>query len=98
MQRFLDSLEKAATTAAKHMQRDLRRAALKDGWDSDVVKNTFVEYDGEGYKVRVSTNHANQAFIHEFGSPSVRPNATIRKFDKPNNALAALSKGMKGKH
>ena len=94
MKSFIDSLDKAAKDAATHMQRDLRRLAAKHGWDSDVIKNTFVEYDGESYKVKVPGSHADQAFIHEFGSPSVRPTSTIRKYDNSKGFQKAFSKSM----
>lgn len=94
MKAFLESLEKASKDAARHMQRDLRRQAKARGWSSDVVKNTFVEYDGESYKVKVPSSHADQAFIHEFGSTSSRPTASIRKYDNAHSAEKALSKSM----
>ena len=94
MKSFIDSLDKASKDAAKYMQRDLRRQARAHGWSSDVVKNTFVEYDGESYKVKVPGSHADQAFIHEFGSPGNRPTAAIRKYDNSNGAEKALYKSM----
>lgn len=94
MKRFIEALDRASKDAATHMQRDLRRQARAHGWSSDVVKNTFVEYDGESYKVRVPGSHADQAFVHEFGSPSSRPTAVIRKYDSTNGAERALSKSM----
>lgn len=94
MKSFIDSLDKASKDAARHMQRDLRRQARAHGWNSDVIKNTFVEYDGETYKVKVPGSHADQAFVHEFGSPESRPTATIRKYDNSNGAERALYKSM----
>lgn len=94
MKQFLESLDKASKDAARHMQRDLRRQARAHGWESDVVKNTFVEYDGESYKVKVPSSHADQAFVHEFGAPSSRPTAAIRRYDSSDNAEKALSKSM----
>lgn len=94
MKSFIDSLDKASKDAARHMQRDLRRQARAHGWNSDVVKKTFVEYDGETYKVKVPSSHADQAFVHEFGRPGTSPSATIRKFDKSASAKKAFFKSM----
>jgi hypothetical protein len=94
MKRFIDALEKASSDAALHMQRDLRRQARDHGWSSDVIKNTFVEYDGESYKVKVPSSHADQAFIHEFGSPTSRPTAAIRKYENSKGFQKAFSKSM----
>jgi len=86
----LNVYEKAAHDTAAFMTADLRQRALSSGWHSDVVNNMHVEFGDDGFQVRIPDEHAERAWIHEYGSEKSRPTAVIRKFANDD----ASSKGM----
>lgn len=81
MKRILEVKDKAAADTARFMQREIRRSAKEHGWDPSVVKNTFVKYEDNAFKVHVTPEYADKAFVHEFGDENNQPTAVIRKYN-----------------
>jgi hypothetical protein len=62
------------------MTADLRQRALSSGWHPDVVENMHVQFGDEGFKVNIHEDHAEKAWIHEYGNETSRPTALLRKY------------------
>ena len=95
MKHILDAAKKAAGDTAHFIQRDIRRSALEHGWDPEVVKNTHVKWENNKFEVHVAPEHADKAFVHEYGSEDAPPTAVLRKYsNQPQAAGNAFLKSM----
>jgi hypothetical protein len=62
------------------LTQQLRDSASKNGWHPEIVNGLRVAHDGEKYSVVVNPEHADRAFVHEYGDETNKPTAVIRKF------------------
>lgn len=86
MKHILEAAKKAAGDTAHFIQRDIRRSALEHGWDPEVVKNTHVKWEDNKFAVHVAPEHADKAFVHEYGNETNQPTAVIRKYNNHSSA------------
>ena len=91
MKKLLEASHKAKQDTAAYMTAQLRRQALHNGWDADVVSTLHVTHADGKFAAQVHPDHADRAFVHEYGNETVRPTATIRKFmNDPENVNSAF--------
>jgi len=97
VKRLADSARKIANQTSLLMTSDLRQSAMDNGWGAEVASNTHVMYDGKSYLIDVRSDLESQAMDLEYGTPSTRPTAAIRKYsnntqDAENAFVTALEK------
>jgi hypothetical protein len=80
VKKLLEAADKAKQDTARYMTAQLRRQALHHGWDADVVSTLHVSHADGKFSAQVHPDHADRAFVHEYGNEHVRPTAVIRKF------------------
>ena len=80
MKKLLEASQKAEQDTATYMTAQLRRQALHSGWDADVANTLHVSQVDGKFVAKVHPNHTDRAFVHEYGTETIRPTATIRKF------------------
>jgi predicted dithiol-disulfide oxidoreductase (DUF899 family) len=92
---LLSAIDKAIVETANYTTHALRASAVKNGWDSDVVSSLHVDHN-DGFKVKFADEHADRAYIHEYGNPSKRPTAVIRKYNNHHpDAIAVFKASIK---
>ena len=96
-----DSLAKATQDTTRFMSAHLRIEARKSGWPDDVVSHLFVRHEDGEFTVHSHESHRNQVLDLEYGTPSQRPTAAIRRFGNRTAAserflLSRTSKYLKG--
>jgi len=84
-----DSLAKATVDTTRFMSAHLRIEARKSGWPDDVVRHLSVHHNDGEFTVHSHDDHRNTVMDLEYGTPSQRPTAAIRRF---NNRTAASEK------
>jgi hypothetical protein len=87
VKKLLQATQKAAHTTAQFMTQQLRHSAMQHGWDSDVVNHMHVIHENGSFKTHVDPEYAERAWVHEYGTETVRPTAVIRKYS--NNSKIA---------
>ena len=87
LNRLRQATQNAVKRTAADMTAQLRQSALKNGWDKDVVANMHVEHDGSKFNVHIHPDYNARAFVHEYGSETVRPTAVIRKFSNDTKSI-----------
>jgi hypothetical protein len=97
----LDAIIKAQEDMAKTMSDELRAAAIKDGWEPKVAKEISIKYHQGAFKYDLGDKHADSAFMHEFGSETAPPKATIRKYmnnvkGPASAAIRTINSSLKG--
>jgi hypothetical protein len=80
VKKLLEASQKAKQDTARYMTGQLRKQALHNGWDADVVSTLHVTHADGKFSAQVHPDHADRAFVHEYGNERVRPTAVIRKF------------------
>lgn len=80
MKQFSNAIAKARQDAARYLTGQARLHALQHGWDSDVVRNIHVINEGSKWTAQVTGEHADRAFVHEYGDQDTRPTAALHKF------------------
>ena len=76
---------KAALTRASHetsrlMSSHLRSEAHASGWPKEVTRRMKVTYGKDGFQAHVHDSHKAVADDLEYGTPSTRPTAAVRRF------------------
>lgn len=90
---FSKAAEKAKRELSKAMDRQLKKNALKDGWDPEVAMGLTVSYDNGVFSTSHEPAHSDQVFTMEYGMPTSSPKATIRKLQSDSeSALDAYAK------
>lgn len=80
MKKLLEATQKAKQDTAQYMTAQLRQHAIQNGWDADVANTLQVAHENGKFVAKVHPDYADRAFVHEYGTETVRPTATIRKF------------------
>ena len=79
MKKLADSVRKAAYEASSLLTSNVQSMAAQSNWDEDVTNSTQVMFDGSGYQVAVNSDLKSRAMDLEYGTPSRRPTAVLRK-------------------
>ena len=61
MKQILDSFDKAASVTARRLTADIRRTAVRKGWDKEVADNLAVKYDGGKFDVDIPEYYCEAA-------------------------------------
>lgn len=80
MEEIFSAINAAAEDAANYMTVDLRNRAHAAGWDHDVAEALHVQYADGKFSTHVSSEYADRAHLHEYGSEHIRPTGVMRKF------------------
>lgn len=80
METLTDAAKKAAVSAGLYMTADVRHSAMQHGWDSNVVANTHIMYDGSAYQLSVHEDFESQAMDLEYGTQHTGPTGVLRKY------------------
>jgi hypothetical protein len=80
VKKLADAARKAAHKTSLLMTSDIRQSAVESGWSNELASNTHVMYDGTSYHVEVRDDLSSQAMDLEYGTPSTRPTAVVRKY------------------
>ena len=75
-----DSLSKATQDTTRFMSAHLRIEARKSGWPADVVRHLSVRHQDGNFTVHSHGDHRSTVMDLEYGTPSQRPTAAIRRF------------------
>ena len=86
MKRIQAGLKRAAHETAVYMTADLQNRAHEHGWDEDVASSIRVHYEDGKFKAKVSPEHSDRAFRHEYGDENNPPKATVRRYDNSSSA------------
>jgi hypothetical protein len=84
------ALKQAIPDTEATLTEKLRQSASQSGWHPDVVANLHVKHSDEGFKVQVSPEFSERAFIHEHGDESSRPTAVIHKFGNNSKEIQKI--------
>lgn len=87
LRKLRQATQDAIQATSAQMTEQLRQSALKSGWDKDVVANMQVKHDGTKFNVHIHPDYNSRAFVHEYGSESVRPTAVLRKFSNDTKSV-----------
>ena len=85
MKKYIAAIEHAAAQTARVMGAQLRSSAVNDGWHPEAASSLNVEYK-EG-KFVASSGH-DAAFVHEFGSETSSPKASVRNYGRNSHLHA----------
>lgn len=80
MKKLLEATQKAKQDTARYMTAQLRKQAAQSGWDPEVASTLNIAHEGGKFTAKVHPDHADRAFVHEYGDENVKPTAAIRKF------------------
>ena len=80
MKRLLEVTQKAKADTARLMTSQLRQHAHESGWDGDVIDSLQVVHEDGKFRTQIHPDYAARAFTHEYGSETVKPTGTIRKY------------------
>ena len=76
---FHSALEKASHETSRVMTHQLKSEAHASGWPSHVVRKMSVKYGEEGFEAHVHDSHEAIAKDHEYGTPSIKTTAAVRR-------------------
>lgn len=74
---FKSAIQRASHETSGYMTSHLRAEAHASGWPSHVVDSLHVSYGKEGFNVH--TPHKETTMDLEYGTPTQRPTAAIRR-------------------
>ena len=77
---LIKALNEAAQTSTKVMTSEVRRHAVKQGWEPEVANGISISVAGDNLSYDLGTEHKDRAFVHEFGDERKQPKATIRRY------------------
>jgi hypothetical protein len=77
---FKSALHQASHETTRLMSAQLRTEAKASGWPHHVVRNMGVTYGPNGFEAHVHDAHKAEAEDLEYGTPSQRPTAAVRRF------------------
>jgi hypothetical protein len=80
MANFFDELTKAGEEAAFVITENLRSYLISSGWPADAANSVQIVRNGSSFTVKYEGPNVAEAQLLEFGSESIRPSASIRKF------------------
>jgi hypothetical protein len=63
------------------MRAKLRNEALAHGWPEDIVRHLAVHHKDGQFSVHAHDTHRKEVLDLEYGTPTQRPTAVIRKFN-----------------
>lgn len=81
------ALNKAGHETTHYMRAQLRNTALAHGWPDDVVRHLAVHHKDGEFTVHAHSSHRNQVLDLEYGTPTQRPTAVIRKFNNRQDEI-----------
>lgn len=77
--RITSALNHAGQDTTHYLSAHLRQEAAESGWPSHVVNTLRVEHKDGSFSATVHDNHLAEALDYEYGTPSMRPTAAIRR-------------------
>ena len=76
---FKSALNQASKDTSRLMTSHLRSEAYASGWPSHVTRGLKVTHGKDGFEAHIHDKHKNAAMDLEYGTPSQRPTAAIRR-------------------
>jgi hypothetical protein len=76
---FKSALTKASHETSHMMSAHLQNEAHASGWPSHVASNLHVSYGKDGFQAHIHDSHKSEAMDLEYGTPSQRPTAAVRR-------------------
>lgn len=77
---LIKALNEAAQTSTKVMTSEVRRHAVKQGWEPEVANGISISVNGDHLSYDLGDEHKDRAFVHEFGDENKQPKATVRRY------------------
>lgn len=76
---FKNAITQASRETSLYMTHHVRSEAKASGWPSHVANSVHVSYGEGGFKTNIHGKHKNEALDLEYGTPSQRPTAALRR-------------------
>ena len=77
--RITSALNNAGKDTSHYLTAHLRQEAAESKWPSHLVNSLKVEHEGNSFKPTIHDDHHAEALDFEYGTPSMRPTAAIRR-------------------
>lgn len=74
------ALEKSSYETAHMLSRQLRHETRASGWPEHIVNRMKVHYHDGEFKIAAHPKHTSHINDLEYGTPSTRPTAAMRRF------------------
>ena len=84
---YSKALDKAGHETTHYMRAHLRSEALAHGWPNDVIRHLAIHYKDGAFSIHAHDSHRKEVLDLEYGTPTQRPTAVIRKFNNRQSAV-----------